>query len=69
MENEIIKMKEFKHPHVLPLIGVCLDAEFGVSMVMPYMAKGILLDYLKKEQCNLIVQDLDPDKVGCVNNK
>ena len=66
MQNEIIKMMEFNHPHVLSLIGVCLDHEYGVSMVMPHMINGSLLDYLKKEQCNLVAQDLDPDKVGCV---
>ncbi|XP_064397880.1 uncharacterized protein LOC135344578 [Halichondria panicea] len=49
MVSEITKMQEFHHPHVMPLIGVCLDAEPGVSMVMPYMTNRSLLDYLKKE--------------------
>ncbi len=51
--NEIIKMKDFDHPHVMPLIGVCPDAGPGVSMVMPYMANGSLLDYLKKNRSDL----------------
>ena len=53
MVGEITKMQEFHHPHVLPLIGVCLDAGPGISFVMPYMANGSLLDYLKKERANL----------------
>ena len=64
MVNEIIKMQEFKHPHVLPLIGVCLDTGPGVSMVMPYMTNGSLLCYLKKERSNLeIKQEDNPDRV------
>ena len=61
--NEIIKMKDFCHPHVMPLIGVCLDAGPGVSMVMPYMTNGSLLDYLKKERNNLDLNSNDLNKV------
>ena len=57
--TEIVKMKDFRHPHVMPLIGVCLDAGPGVAMVMPYMANGSVLDYVKKERANI---SLD---VGC----
>ena len=64
MVNEIIKMKEFNHPHVLPLIGVCLDIGPGVSMVMPYMINGSLLDYLKQERINLVILDNYLDKVN-----
>ena len=59
MVSEIIKMQEFKHPHVLPLIGVCLDTGPGVSMVMPYMTNGSLLGYLKKERSNLEIKQKD----------
>ncbi len=55
--SEIIKMKDFNHPHVMPLIGVCLDAGPGVSMVMPYMTNGSVLDYLKKERSGLKLTD------------
>ena len=51
--KEIAKMKDFDHPNVMSLIGVCLDAGPGVSLVMPFMANGCLLDYLKKERDNL----------------
>ena len=48
-------MKDFNHPHIMSLIGVCLDAEVGV--VMPYMANGSVLSYLKRERKMLLLQD------------
>ncbi len=64
MVSEITKMQEFHHPHVMPLIGVCLDAGPGVSMVMPYMTNGSLLDYLKKERSALeLAEGEDSEKV------
>ena len=65
MVNEIIKMQEFKHPHVLPLIGVCLDTGPGISIVTPFMANGSLLNYLRKERSNLEITGADSDKVYC----
>ncbi|XP_064385904.1 uncharacterized protein LOC135334578 isoform X3 [Halichondria panicea] len=67
MVSEITKMQEFHHPHVMPLIGVCLDAGPGVSMVMPYMTNGSLLDYLKKERSALeLAEGEDSEKVLAV---
>ncbi len=64
MVSEITKMQEFHHPHVMSLIGVCLDAGPGVSMVMPYMTNGSLLDYLKKERSTLeLAEGEDSEKV------
>ena len=50
-------MQDFQHAHVMSLIGVCLDAGPGVSIVMPFMANGNLLDYLKKERSSLEPND------------
>ena len=50
-------MKEFQHPNVMALIGVCLDAGPGVSIVMPFMANGSLLDYLKKDSDKVYLPD------------
>ena len=61
--TEIVKMKDFHHPHVMPLIGVCLDAGPGVAMVMPYMTNGSVLDYVKKERTNISLG------VGCDENQ
>ena len=67
MVNEIIKMQEFNHPHMLSLIGVCLDTGPGVSMVMPFMTNGSLLDYLKRERDNLEIKDTETqDKVSII---
>ncbi|XP_064388088.1 tyrosine-protein kinase receptor UFO-like isoform X2 [Halichondria panicea] len=67
MVSEITKMQEFHHPHVMPLIGVCLDAGPGVSIVMPYMTNGSLLDYMKKERSTLeLAEGEDSEKVLAV---
>ena len=68
--SEISKMKDFHHPNVMTLIGVCLDAGPGVSIVMPFMANGSLLEYLKKERDNLYLTEIDEiDEVTTVNQK
>ena len=59
-----MKMSRFKHSHVMGLIGVCLDAGSAPYIIMPYMANGSLLKYLKKERENIIVyEDTDEDEV------
>ena len=57
MLEEITKMKDLQHPNVMSLIGVCLDAGPGMSTVMPFMANGSLLDYLKKERDKIYLPD------------
>ena len=52
--EESLTMSRFKHAHVMGLIGVCLDAGSAPYIVMPYMANGSLLQYLKKERANLV---------------
>ena len=64
MISEISKMKDFQHLNVMSLIGVCLDAGPGVSIIMPFMANGSLLDYLKRERNNLYIEgDAELDTV------
>ena len=50
-------MKNLHHPNVMSLIGVCLDAGPGMSIVMPFMANGSLLEYLKKERDKIYLPD------------
>ena len=50
-------MKTFDHPNVMRLIGVCIDAGDAPYLVMPFMANGSLLAYLKKERPNLRIAD------------
>ena len=59
--EECVKMHEFDHPNVLRMIGVCLDGGPAPYIIMPYMANGSLLSYLKEERASLI---LDPDSAS-----
>ena len=62
--GEIVKMEELHHPHIMSMIGVCLDAGPGVSIVMPFMSNGNLLEYLKRERPTLeLDNDCDMDQV------
>ena len=53
--KESEKMQNFKHPHVLNIIGVCVDAGPVPYIIMPFIAKGSLLAYIKKEKTNHII--------------
>ena len=62
---EVTKMKELDHPNVMSLIGVCRDAGSGVSIIMPFMANGSLLNYLRKERETLyLTEDAEVDVVN-----
>ena len=60
--EESLKMSRFKHPHVMGLIGVCLNAGTAPYIVMPYMANGCLLDYLKRERYSIVLGDNADDE-------
>ena len=63
--RESAKMKDFDHPHVLSMLGVCIDAGPAPYIVMPFMANGSLQSYLRKERANLVLPaDTDPDTVS-----
>ena len=65
--SESVKMKHFDHPNVLHLIGVCLDAGPAPYVVMPFMANGSLLHYLKKERSNIVLpHEVDEDVVSII---
>ena len=64
MEESLI-MKNFDHPNVLNLIGVCVDGGPAPLLVVPFMANGSLLKYLKRERPKLTVAEgADNDLVG-----
>ena len=57
-------MSQFKHVHVMGFIGVCLDAGSAPYIIMPYMANGSLLKWLKRERKNIVLLDeTDEDEV------
>ena len=65
MVNDMLKecssMLSFDHIHVLTLKGVCLDGGPAPYIVMPLMANGSLLAYLKKNRKNLVISSEDAD--------
>ena len=69
--RECARMSEFNHPNILTLKGVCLDGGPAPFIIMPFMANGCLLSYLKKERESLVI---DPSSstsdtgVGNYNN-
>lgn len=68
MVKESVKMYGFEHPHVLSVIGVCVDAGPAPYIVMPFMANGSLLTYIKKEKMNLVVPiDSDDHQLASIN--
>lgn len=55
MLQECRKMCDLNHPNVLSLTGVCLDGGTAPYIVMPFMANGSLLSYLKKLRDDLVL--------------
>ena len=55
--KESQKMQKFDHPNVLTLLGVCIDAGEAPYIIMPYMANGSLLTYLRKERPHLTIAE------------
>ena len=69
--RESVRMMDLDHPNVLCLIGVCVDAGPAPYLVMPYMAQGSLLSYLKKHRSDLIFfegAEQNEDKVETILN-
>ena len=59
--QEVLKMRTLSHPNVMTLTGVCLDAGGGPAVVMPFMGRGSVLHYLRKEKGKLV----PPDDADC----
>ena len=67
MLAEIAKMEDLRHPNVMSLIGVHLDMRSGLSIVMPFMTNGNLLEYLKRERSSIYLDDsVAVDTVSCL---
>ncbi len=54
-------MSTFNHVNVLTLKGVCLDGGPAPYIIMPFMANGSLLAYLKKNRKSLVISSEDTD--------
>ena len=64
--QECAKMYDFNHTNVLTLTGVCLDGGTAPYIVMPFMANGSLLSYLKKHRNKLVVLPQNEQDVRCI---
>ena len=54
-------MFSFSHPNVMPLIGLCLDGEIPL-IIMPFMWRGTVLEYVKENRSSLYFNDSANDK-------
>ena len=63
--TESLIMKDFNHPNVLGLTGVCFDTPDGYPyLILPFMVNGSLKEYLKKQRVH--VTDVDTYPKVCV---
>ena len=57
MNKESEKMMQFNHANVMTLIGLCTDVGEAPYIVMPFMANGSLLAYLRKNRPHLNIAE------------
>ena len=50
-------METFDHPNILKLLGVSFNECKNLFLVMPFMAQGSLLSYLRKKRDEFLVED------------
>ena len=48
--NEALTMRDFRHDHVLRLIGIVIDADRMPLVILPFMSHGDLLSYIRDDQ-------------------
>ena len=60
--EESLLMSTLNNPNVMMLIGVCIDSHETPYLVMPYMTRGNLLTFLRKNREELMVNDNEENK-------
>ena len=62
--EESLLMSRFDHRNVMKLIGVSIENNNTLYIVMPFMTHGSLLSYLRSHRAELTIDnDDDPDLV------
>ena len=52
---ESLIMKDFNHPHILGLLGVCFNVPDGSPyIILPFMANGSVKTYLKEKRLHVL---------------
>ena len=63
--RESVNMKDFKHPNVMSLIGVCLDLGPAPYIVLPFMSGGDLLTHIQQKRSSLVVECSEDEEMVC----
>ena len=49
LAKEVSTMLSFEHTNVMPLLGVCVEAEIPL-LIMPFMSNGSVLDFVRQNK-------------------
>jgi hypothetical protein len=60
-------MRDLIHPNVLKLRGICFDENDLPMILLPFMAKGDLLSYIRDANNCLTLKDLSLFALGIAN--
>ena len=63
LSEESQTMMKFDHPNVMKLIGVTISQSKSLLLIMPFMAQGSLLSYLRKYRADLTVENEEMDEM------
>ena len=47
--NEALTMRDFRHQHILQLIGIVIDSDKMPLVILPFMTHGDLLSYIRDD--------------------
>ena len=65
MAKEVSTMLNFEHPNVMSLIGVCLDGEMPL-IIMLFMSNGSVLEFVKSHKEEMFFGSHDKMELVCL---